>query len=31
VEAFNKILEKGLKKVCCVNWDEWDERIPIIP
>jgi hypothetical protein len=27
MEAFNKILEKGLTKVCCANHEDWDERV----
>jgi hypothetical protein len=30
VEAFNKILERGLTKVCCANCDDWDERVPVV-
>jgi hypothetical protein len=30
IEAFNKILERRLKKVCCTNRDDWDERVPIV-
>jgi hypothetical protein len=28
--VFNKILEKGLTKVCCANRDEWDERVIVV-
>jgi hypothetical protein len=27
VEAFNKILERGLKKVCCANREDQDDRV----
>jgi hypothetical protein len=30
VEAFNKILERGLTKVCCANREHWDDRVPIV-
>jgi transposase InsO family protein len=30
VEAFNKILERGLTKVCFTNKEYWDDRVPTI-
>ena len=28
MEAFNKILEKGLTKVCCANHESWEKIFP---
>jgi transposase InsO family protein len=30
VKAFNKILETTLMKICSVNIDDWDLRIPVV-
>jgi hypothetical protein len=30
VEVFEKILERGLTKVCCINREDWDDRVPIV-
>jgi hypothetical protein len=30
IEAFNKILERGLMKVSFTNQEDWDDRVPTI-
>ena len=30
IEAFNKVLDNALRKVCNVTRDNWDEHVPIV-
>jgi hypothetical protein len=30
VEEFNKIMERGLTKVCCINREDWDDSVPMV-
>jgi transposase InsO family protein len=30
VEAFSKIMERGLMNVYCTNMEDWDDRVPIV-
>jgi transposase InsO family protein len=30
METFNKILERGLTKVCYANKEDWDDRVPTV-
>jgi hypothetical protein len=30
MEALNKIMEGGLKKVCYANMEDWDDRVPAV-
>jgi transposase InsO family protein len=30
IEAFNKILERGLTKLCCANQEDWHDRVPTV-
>jgi hypothetical protein len=30
IESFNKILHKGLTKICGLNRDDWDDKVPTI-